>query len=317
MSDLVFVGLSTFAAESREPLELLEQSGFPFRVHSTGKRITGEELVAAASDAAVIIAGVEPYDAALLAQLPRLKCISRCGVGVDAIDLPDARRRGIAVANTPEIPAHAVAELAIAMFLSLSRNFPRQMHLMAARRWERVPSHLLMGRTVGLIGFGRIGRRVAGLCQAFGCQVLAADPQVEPSTAESLGVRLVSTEDLLASSDIVSIHASKSGTGGALIGPREMAAMKPGAILVNLSRGDMVDEAALLDALNSGHLSAAGLDVFPSEPYAGPLCDLQQVLLTPHSATLPRETRVAMEMQCVTNGIDFLRGSLDPACRVC
>jgi len=316
MNDLIFVALSTFAADDRRPLDQLEASGHPFRLHRTGKRITTAELLRDGTDAAVILAGVEPYDSATLAQLPALGCISRCGVGVDGIDLSAARQRGVAVANTPGIPTEAVAELALAMFLALSRNLRLQANLMQARRWERTTAHLLAGRTVGLIGLGRIGQRVAQLCRAFNVQVLAYDPLADKALARGLSVVLVAKEQLLREADIVSLHASRSAEQLVLIGTAELAVMKRGAILVNLARGEMVDEGALVEALRSGQLAGAGLDVFGAEPYQGPLCDFEQVILTPHSATLTVETRAAMELQCVKNALQFLAGNLPGERRV-
>jgi len=316
VNDQIFVSLSTFAAGDRRPLDQLEASGHPFRLHLAGKRITTAELLRDGGDAAVILAGVEPYDSATLAQLPALRCISRCGVGVDAIDLAVARQRGVAVANTPGIPTEAVAELALAMFLSLSRNLRHQANLMQARRWERITGHLLAGRTVGLIGLGSIGQRVAQLCHVFNARVLAYDPLAEEPLARGLGVALVEREQLLREADIVSLHASKSAEHPVLIGHVELAMMKRGAILVNLARGEMVDESALVEALRSGQLSGAGLDVFGAEPYKGPLCDFEQVILTPHCATLTVETRAAMELQCVGNALQFLAGNLAKERRV-
>ena len=310
MNDLIFVALSTFAADDRRPLELLEASGHPFRIHRTGKRITTLELLRDGYDAAAILAGVEPYDSSTLSQLRSLRCISRCGVGVDAIDMAAARQRGVAVANTPGIPTEAVAELALAMFLALSRNLRLQANLMQARRWERTRAHLLAGRTVGIIGLGRIGQRVAQLCQAFNARVLAYDPLVDTTLACGLGVELVPMEPLLREADILSLHASRSTEQPILIGTAELAVMKRGAILVNLARGEMVDEGALVEALRSGQLAGAGLDVFTAEPYQGPLCDFEQVILTPHSATLTVETRAAMELQCVENALQYLAGNL-------
>lgn len=310
MNNLIFVALSTFAAEDRRPLDRLEASGHPFRLHRTGKRITPAELLRDGADAVVILSGVEPYDSGTLAQLPALRCISRCGVGVDAIDLATARQRGVAVTNTPGIPTEAVAELALAMFLALSRNLRLQANLMQARRWERTSAHLLAGRTVGLIGLGRIGLRVAQLCLNFNARVLAYDPLADATLAQGLGVALVSQEQLLREADIVSLHASKSAEQPVLIGTAELALMKRGAILVNLARGEMVDEGALVEALCSGQIAGAGIDVFGAEPYQGPLCDLEQVILTPHSATLTAETRAAMELQCVENALQFLAGTL-------
>ena len=306
---MIFIALSTFAEHDRRPLELLEASGHPYRVHATGKRITTAEILRDATTAVVIVAGVEPYDAATLGALPALRCISRCGVGVDAIDLVAARERGITVANTPDIPTAAVAELALAMFLALSRNLRPQANRMQARRWERLTAHLLEWRTVGLIGLGRIGRKVAALCRAFDARVLAFDPLVDPDRAPP-GVQLVTREQLLQEADIVSLHASRNPQRPILIGEAELARMKRGAILVNLARGDMIDEAALVEALRSGHVAAAGLDVFGEEPYSGPLCDFDQVILTPHSATNTLETRAAMELACVRNAIRFLAGEL-------
>ena len=316
MTDLILVSLSAFAAVDRTPLSLLEDSGVPFRIHATGKRITNQELLDEAIDATVVIAGVESFDSKTLLELPRLRCISRCGVGVDSIDLEVARERGVTVANTPDIPAQAVAELALSMFLSLSRNLRPQANSMGDRRWERLRAHLLAGRTVGLIGLGKIGRRVAELTRAFGAHVIAHDPFVDAAVAKALGVSLVGKEELLSRADIVSLHASRGNPDSVLIGSSELTAMKPGATLVNLARGDMVDEAALVEALQTGQIASAGLDVFAEEPYSGPLCDFDQVILTPHSATNTVETRSAMETECVENALAFLRGGVPSNRRV-
>ena len=315
-SDLIFVALSTFAERDRSPLAHLEASGRPFRIHSTGKRITTPELLELARDAAVIVAGVEPYDAATQKALPQLRCIARCGVGTDAVDLASARERGIAVLNTPDVPTAAVAELALAMFLALTRNLHPQANLMHARKWTRLESHLLGAQTVGLVGLGRIGRRVAELSRAFGARVVAADPFPDMTWAASTGVTIAPLDTVLAEADILSLHAARSATHPLVLDAAALARMKRGSILVNLARGSMVDEAALLDALQSGHLAGAGLDVFETEPYSGPLCDLGQVILTPHSATMPVETRAAMEFECVDKALRFLDGTLSPSERV-
>lgn len=318
MKHRVFVALSTFIEFDKRPLELLERSGHQFRIHATGKgkRITTQELLRDGRDATVIVAGVEPYDAATLEQLPALRCISRCGVGVDAIDLDDARRRGIAVAITPKIPTQAVAEMALTFFLALSRNLRKQANVMASGSWERLSAHLLSGRIVGLIGFGRIGQRVAQLCRAFDAKVIAHDPMGNQEVARSLGVSLVSMERLLRESDIVSVHASKGPSQSALLGAPQFAAMKPGVVFVNLARGGMVDEDALLQSLQSGQVGGAALDVFAQEPYRGPLADFDQVILTPHSSTLTVETRAAMELQSVENALAFIAGEISANRRV-
>lgn len=239
----------------------------------------------------------------------------RCGVGVDAIDLDFARERGVAVLNTPDPPTPAVAELALTFFLALSRNLRAQANSTSQRKWERLEAHLLAGRTVGLIGLGRIGRRVAELCGAFGARVIATDPGVDPELAASAKVDLVPLDRLLSQADIVSLHASRADVPLKLAAA-ELAQMKPGAVLVNLARGGMVDETALADALSSGHLAGAALDVFEAEPYAGPLCGFENVILTPHAATSTVETRAAMELECIDKALRFERGEIRPDERV-
>jgi D-3-phosphoglycerate dehydrogenase len=312
---VIFVTLSTFAEYDHEPLRMLEASGIPFRIHRTGKRITTPELLAGGADATAVVAGVEPYDRATLAALPALRCIGRVGIGVDAIDLAAARERGIAVVNTPDPPTAAVAELALAMMLSLSRNLPRQAREAAAGRWTRIEAHLLGARRVGVIGLGRIGRRVSTLVRAFGAEVWGVDPAPDAAWCAAHGVRTVTLDELLEGCDIVSIHAAKS-SAPLRIGAQEIARMRRGAILINLGRGDMVDDRALHAALTSGHLFGAGLDVYPEEPYTGPLIGLDNVELTPHAATLTVETRSEMEREAVRKTIACLHGTLPAGDRV-
>ena len=311
MKNLIYVALSSFSKESEAPLKRLKESGYPYLIHTSGKRITSEELIAGANNAEVILAGVESYDADVLGELSNLKCISRCGVGLDSINIEVAKSRGVTVLNTPGIPTLAVAELALTMFLALSRNLPAQMILMRSGKWVRVPSHLLSGKSIGLIGFGSIGRRVANLSKSFNAKIYINDPLISDQEARDLGVELVTKDFLLNNSDIISLHASQAGVkDGPIIGEREIRLMKPGAILVNLARGGMVDELALFDALSEGRLGGAGLDVFTDEPYTGKLAQLNTVILTPHSATNTIETRVEMELMCVENAIKFIENRI-------
>ena len=311
-TDSIYVTLSTFAEYDSAPLDRLRESGVPFALNHTGQRVTPSQLLEEGRGATVLIAGVESYDAGTIAKLPALRCISRCGVGVDAIDLAAARDRGITVLNTPDVPTQAVAELTVAMILGLSRQLQRNTELMRRREWTRIEAHLVSGRTLGLIGLGRIGRRVLELLRPFGMTVLAADPQANPAWAAQQGIEIVPLSRLLASADIVSIHASAAGTSKLTLGEAELASMKKGALLVNVARGSMVDEPALVRALQEGRLAGAALDVYAQEPYAGPLCDLPNVILTPHSATLTVETRVAMELECVDKALRFVSNRLHP-----
>ena len=302
----IFVALSTFAADTAAPLTLLESSGLRYRLNTLGRRLTSDEVVALGGACRAVIAGVEPYDAATLQRMPALMCISRCGSGIDNVDLDHARRQGVAVLNTPDPPVQAVAELTITMMLSILREIPAVDAAMHARRWQRISGRLLGGKTVGVVGLGRIGRAVAALLQPFGTTVIGADPHPPVEWAAEHQIRLVDLPALLDESDIVSLHASRTADRPVRIDAAHLARMKPGGWLVNVARGDMVDDVALDAALRSGHLSGAALDVFPREPYDGPLCDNPRALLSPHQATLTLETREAMETGAVRNAIEFL-----------
>jgi len=303
----ILVTLSTFGANSHEPLRLLQESGFTFRTNPYGRRLEPHEVVELGRSCRGVVAGVEQYSAQTLSQLPNLCCISRAGVGIDSIDVAEASRRGIAVLTTPDEPTIAVAELTLTMMLALLRQLPKVDSLMHRRKWERVTGHLLAGKTVGIIGLGRIGRRVAELVQAFGAIVIGVDPYPDRDWAGVRRIDLVDLPTLLAHADIVSIHASVSNEFPLRFGAAEFGRLKRGAWLINMARADFVDDRALQEAVESGRLSGVALDVFAEEPYGGPLCDSDRVILSPHQATLTVETRVAMEVRAVTNLLDHLR----------
>lgn len=302
----ILVTLSTFGVDSDEPLRLLRESGFTFRTNPYGRRMEPDEIVKLGRNSRGLVAGVEMYSAATLAQLPKLRCISRTGVGIDNIDLSETKGRGIAVLNTPDEPTIAVAELTLAMILALLRQLPKVDWMTRKYKWQRVTGHLLAGKTVGIVGLGRIGRKVAELVQAFGAIVIGVEPYPEEEWVTTRRVGLVDLAALLGRADIVSIHAATSSEHPLHLSAVELAQMKQGAWLINMARGDMVDDVALNAALESGHLKGAGIDVFPEEPYRGPLCDNDRVILSPHQATLTVETRVAMECRAVENLLRFL-----------
>ncbi len=305
MKKSIFIGLSTFCEDDNMPTELLKKSGYKFDINNTGKRITKKEILEKAYKHNVIVAGVETYDSEIMSLLPNLECISRCGAGIDSIDLEFAKKNKISILNTPTVPVQAVSELALNLFLSLSRKLYQQSKLVHLKKWERIKGHLLSGRTIGLIGFGKIGKKVSQLSKAFGANIVVYDPFIKSSSFHS-DIKFIDFDELLSISDIVSIHASKSSENQVFIGNQEFKKMKNGSIIVNLSRGDMIDEIALINAIKSGKISGVGLDVYPNEPYYGDLCNYEEVILTPHSATLTYETRSEMELQCVQNAINFL-----------
>ena len=302
----VYVALQQFCETDDAPLRLLEEAGFEVRRNRLGRRLRGEEIPAAIGDSQAVLAGVEPYDAAVLGALPRLRCISRCGIGTDTIDLEAARRRNVAVLTTPDEVVEPVAQMTVAMILALARNFPLHLSDFRMGKWVKRTGHLLSEWTIGLVGFGRIGQAVGRCLQPFHPRLLICDPQAHPEQIPA-GALLCGLAELLPQSDLVSLHADGRPGGTPLIGRPEIAEMKGGSRLVNTARGYLVDEQALYDALQAGLLSGAALDVFEPEPYHGPLAKLPQVLLTPHVSSLTHASRKAMEARCAQNVVDFFR----------
>jgi len=299
----LYVTLSTFAEADREPLDLLKKSGLRFGINPSGKRPTAAEVIAQAGGTKALVAGVEEYDETALVQLHAqgLRCISRCGSGTENIDLAAAARLGIHVFNTPDETVPAVAEHTLCLILAMLRRLPELDRDTKSGRWKRHVGNLLQDKTVGLVGYGRIGRRVVQLVQAFNARCLILDPMVRDIPA---GSRVNSVEELLAGSDIVSLHCP---AGAVRLGKRELALMRKPSWLVNTARGDLVEEQALAEALAGGGLTGAAVDVYPREPYEGPWLSTSGFVLTPHQSTLTVETRARMECRAVFQAIAFLQ----------
>ena len=254
-----------------------------------------------------MVAGVEPITARVLQQAKGLKAISRCGVGLDNVDLNAARSLGITVTNTPDGPTEAVAELTIGLIFNLLRMVSFLDRELRKGNWRKETGVLVRGKKVGIVGLGRIGKRVAEILLALGAKVAGTDIQPDSVWLQTNQVPLVSLEDLLKQSEIICLHVSYAGSNKHLIGKKEIEAMPKGAYLINTSRGEIIDHDALYSMLANGHLSGAALDVFEQEPYAGPLTKLDNVILTPHIGSYAREARVEMEIQAAENLIEGLR----------
>ncbi len=303
---IVYIALQQFCEQTLEPRNVLEKAGMDVRLNTLGRRLKAEEMAVALRDADAVVAGVEPYKAELLSVLPKLKCISRCGIGSDAIDLIAAKNRGIDIRVTVDEVTQPVAQMTLAMILALARNLSLHISDFQAHQWRKHTGHLLSEWTIGLVGLGRIGRAVASYLNPLGCRILAYDPFLKTQDMPA-NVQWVDFSTLLAQSDVVSLHAATSPQDGVLMTEREFSQMKSGSYLVNTSRGYLVEETALKNALDSGHLAGAALDVFGEEPYQGPLAKLPQVLCTPHVATLTHASRAAMELRAALNVIDFFK----------
>ncbi|MEV0291614.1 phosphoglycerate dehydrogenase [Kribbella sp. NPDC050820] len=254
--------------------------------------LSAEELTPLVADADGLLAGLDEVAGAVFEQAPRLRVVARYGVGVDRVDLEAAKRHDVTVTVTPGANANAVAELTIAFLLALARPVTAGRDRVRAGQWPALQGVELEGRTLGLIGLGRIGSLVAGKARGLGLRVLAHDPLVE----ESELAELVPLGRLAAESDFLSLHAPLTGETRGIVGCSLLERLKPGAALINTARGELVDEAALVWALEEGPLRAVALDVLAEEPPPAdhPLLSRDDVLITPHIGPHTMEATTAM-----------------------
>lgn len=297
----VLTTTSSFGKMDPRPLQMLAAAGVTVALNPHGRKLTPAESMALLGDVDGLIAGTEKLDEAVLQGAPRLKIISRVGTGMDSIDLEAAARRGIRVFNTPDAHVDAVAELTLAGILDMLRRLPQAHARLVQGVWQKPMGQLLRGKTVGIIGLGRTGKALVQLMGPFRVTVLAYDPVKDDAFAAARGVQYRPLAALLAEADIVSLHLSYRAENHYLLNAERLALMRPGAFLVNCARGGLVDETALLAALQAGQLAGAYLDTFEREPYQGPLAGLENVVLTPHIGSYAAECRVRMETEAVQN----------------
>lgn len=265
----------------------------------------------ASADVVLGLRAYSHYTARVLDEAPRLRLLSVWGTGTDNVDLDACRRRGITVSNTAGVNAHAVAEHAVALMLAVARRVPRLDAAIRAGEWPRTRLTGVDGKTLGVIGLGDIGQRVAVLGAALGMKVLAYAATTNDGRAAASGATLVPLAELLRESDVVSLHLRLTSVTEGFLDRQRIALMKPGAILINTARGKLVDRAALHDALRDGSLGGAGLDVFHEEPLPAddPLLGLSNTVLTPHTAGSTEEVVDAGLQRAVDNVEGFLRGT--------
>jgi D-3-phosphoglycerate dehydrogenase len=310
--------LSHTAQHARGRLAPLEDTGFEL-VERFDLDQTGDEdaLVAALDGVWATVAGSEHYTRGVLGRSPSLRAIARCGVGYDAVDVEAATDHGVAVLTTPGANAEAVADLALTLMLACLRRLLVLDRTARAGGWR--PNELardLAGATVGIVGLGAIGRAVARRLHGFGCRILAVEPFPDLEFCERYEVGLRTLDELLPEVDVLTLHAPLSGETRHLIGERELALLKPSAVVVNTSRGPAIDEAALLAALRAGRIAGAGLDVFEHEPLqaSDPLTALQQVVLSGHAATFTEGAVASTIDAVVANLLELAAGRVPRGC---
>ncbi|HID21330.1 MAG TPA: 3-phosphoglycerate dehydrogenase, partial [Planctomycetaceae bacterium] len=273
--------------------EILPQNGFDLHwAPPEADPFDEDQLITLLQGFDAVVAGSEPYSRRVIEAVPRLRVIARSGVGYDAIDLEACDEAGVVVTITPGVNHHAVAEHTIALLMGVARGFPETDRRVRENRWKRIARPRVMGRTLGIVGLGRIGRAVATRAVGLGLKVVAFEPAPDQRFVQQWNIQLTDFDDLLARSDYVTLHLPASAETRHLINAETLAKMKPGSVLINTSRGSLVDEEALCEALRSGHLRAAGLDVFEQEPLPldSPLLTFDNVLLSGHVAGLDEES---------------------------
>ncbi|MDR7544313.1 MAG: phosphoglycerate dehydrogenase [Armatimonadota bacterium] len=304
----VLVSAPDFGRVGETALRMLRDAGCEVTTNP-GDTLGEDDLIALIGEADAVIAGVEPITARVLAAAPRLKIVARRGVGYDTVALEAATARGVVVTITAGALAETVADHTMGLILAVVRRIPELDRLVRSGGWDRIPSVDVWGKTLGIVGFGAIGRAVAKRAAGFDMRILAHDIRPDPATATAMGVTLTDLDSLLTQSDIVTVHVPLTPQTRGLIGAAALRRMKPTAYLVNTSRGPVVDEAALLAALREGRLAGAALDVFQHEPPRDrALASLPNVVATPHVASHTVETLARMERACAEAVLAVMHG---------
>jgi len=277
------------------------------------KSTSAEDILAVARDADAILVTYAKLTADLINQLIRCKAIGRFGLGVDNIDLPACKAKGIAVNYVPDYCIHEVSDHAVTLLLSLIRKIPYSNRLVQAGRWEMpavVPIRRIEGTVLGLIGFGHIPRLVAPKAKAFGMKVIAYDPYAKPEVFRNAGVDGVDLDTLLATADYISVHAPHTPQTRGMVNAQTFARMKKGVYIVNTARGPLIDEPALIAALDSGQVGGAALDVVMVEPLAkdSALLGRDNVIITPHTAFYSIEALDELQSKCASDVARVLSG---------
>jgi D-3-phosphoglycerate dehydrogenase / 2-oxoglutarate reductase len=303
---------TALGAETGPHFEILRDGGFDPVVVDRGVGLWNEDNLISQLDGAVaVLAGSEPFTRRVIESSPHLKIIARMGVGYDAVDVSACDDHGVFITTTPGVNHDSVAEHTFAMLMGVARDFPRQDRAVRRGAWVREALPRVQGSTLGIVGLGRIGRAVAWRGAGLGMKVLASEPCPDAAFCEKWGIEVVSFEQLLSRSDYVSLHCPSTPESRHLINAKRLAMMKSGSVLINTARGPLVDEAALIDALRSGHLRAAGLDVFEKEPLStsSPLIEMENVLLAGHTAGLDRESHRDTYAMGAETIVAFSRGT--------
>ena len=303
----VFIATTSYGKYSEEPIFLLKENDLEISFNKKNRKLTNIEVKELSSDYIGIIAGNELYSKETLSKLSNLKVISRLGVGLDNIEMDFAEKSNIKVYKTNTTPAPAVAELVVGLMIDLNRKISFQYGEMKRGKWDKLFGSIISGKTLGIIGLGTIGKKLVELTKGFNFTYLAYDIYHDKVFSKKNNIIYCDLDNLLQKSDIVSIHLNLTSSTRELIDYDKLLKMRSNAIIINTSRGEIINEVDLNNALSNGLIAGAGLDVFLDEPYNGNLLLHNNVITTPHIGSYAKEIRVKMEIDAARNLIKGLK----------
>lgn len=303
----VLITTVPFSEKNKLPLELLDGAEAEYVINPLNKKLTESELAEMVTDFDVIIAGTEPITDFVMEKATKLKMISRVGIGLDSVDLIAAEKRDIKVSYTPDAPAPAVAELTIGLLITLLRSVQLSNIEMHAGEWKRYFGKRIADSTIGIIGLGRIGTRILNRLVVFGTpRLLVNDLSPDPALDRSFKLEWVDKNTIYKESDIISLHLPLTKLTKNMISKEQLEMMKPNAAIINTSRGGIINEHDLYNAMKNGHLSGAAIDVFEQEPYSGLLAEIDRCLLTAHMGSMSEDCRTRMEVEATEEAVRFI-----------
>jgi len=304
----ILISSRSFGKIQSGAVELLKKEGLEPVLNPYGRKLNEEEILALIDDNVVgIIAGTEKITKNVILNTSSLKVISRYGVGLDNVDLETAKQKGILVCNTPDTPALAVAELTLSLIMNLLRKISKLDRNIRKDAWKAEMGDLLTEKHIGIIGIGRIGKKLVEFLEPFNVKIYAYDTQPDKEFISKYNIELVSLDKLLIKSDIITLHIPLNEKTKHIIGKKELMKMKENVVLINTARGGLIDEEALYHFLKERKIAGAAIDVFENEPNTGKLKELNNIILTPHIGTYTIETRKNMEIEAAENLIKGLK----------
>lgn len=304
----ILISSRSFGKIDSGAIDILRRSGLEPVLNQLGRTPTEDEIIELLNDDFVgIIAGTEKITKKIIENAKSLRVISRYGIGLDNIDLKAAKERRILVCNTPDAPTQAVAELTLTLILSLLRKLCEIDRDIRSNVWKARMGNLFEGKKIGIIGLGRIGRRLVELIEPFGVDILTYETKPDIKFIKQHNIELLPLKELMSESNIISLHVPLTDETRNIIGKKELSIMKKDVLIINTARGGLIDERVLIDALDRKAVGGAAIDAFEVEPYKGRLAEFDNVILTPHVGSYTTETRIKMEIETVENMINALK----------